>query len=119
MHESVVVGALVRQVSALVAGKGAPPRLIRLRTTTAFPEETVRDMFAMHAAGTPLEQVPVHIVVDPLRRSCACGRESIVHKHDLTGNPHVCPVCHQAVHIEEAHHLECREIEFQLLSRGA
>lgn len=119
MHESVVVGALVREVRTKVAERDAPPRLIRLRTTTAFPEETVRVMFAMHAAGTPLETVPLHIDVDALRRACACGHESVVHKHDLTGHLHFCPVCHAPVHIEEAHQLECTEIEYQLLERGA
>jgi len=119
MHESVVVGALVREVGAMVADRGAPARRIRLRTTTAFPAETVRMMFAMHAAGTPLETVPLEIDVDPLRRSCQCGKEMIVHKHDLTGHLHFCPACHAGVLIEEAHQLECREIEYQLLERGA
>jgi len=113
MHESAVVGALVRQMTEMVRDRSAAASLIRLRTTTAFPEETVRHMFAMHAAGTPLAEVPLEVVVDPLRRSCACGRESVIHKADLTGHLHFCPVCHLAVTIEEAHQLECREIEFQ------
>lgn len=114
MHESVVVGAMVKEVEAMVADQGAPPRRIRLRTTTAFPAETVRMMFAMHAAGTPLEEVPLEIEVIPLRRSCQCGNEMTVHKYDLTGHLHFCPACHTAVLIEEAHQLECLEIEYQV-----
>lgn len=113
MHESSVVGALVRHVNAVVEDKGSPARLIRLRTTTAFPEATVRHFFAMHAAGTPLEQVPLEISVDPLRRSCLCGRDSVIHKEDLTGHMHFCAACHLAITIEEEYQVECREIEFE------
>ncbi|MBS1828998.1 MAG: hydrogenase maturation nickel metallochaperone HypA [Acidobacteria bacterium] len=111
MHESSVVGALVREVNELVERRVTPPARIHLRTTTAFPAETVRLMFAMHASGTPIENVPLDIEVEPLRRTCECGCESIIHKHDLHGHLFFCPACHQPAHIGEAHRLECREIE--------
>ncbi|MBL8174909.1 MAG: hydrogenase maturation nickel metallochaperone HypA [Bryobacterales bacterium] len=114
MHESAVVGALVRDVRKMVADQGAAARLIRLRTTTAFPEETVRTLFAMHSAGTPLEPARLEVEVEPLERTCVCGHRMVVHKADLTGHLHFCAACNSPAHIEEAHRLECRAIEFEL-----
>jgi hydrogenase nickel incorporation protein HypA/HybF len=108
MHEYGIVRDLVERLLPELRSRGIRKvQEVRLRRSSTFAEQPLRQAFEMVAPGTPLEGARLAIEEFSERVACAgCGRERDITADDLIGHLYVCPDCGVAREVDEAHGLE-------------
>src|SRR3954447_3858631 len=92
MHEVSLVAELVAACER-VAG-GVPGRTLRVRHTSAIPEDVVRQAFAMLTSGTPLGTARLELSSFDLVVRCPCGFAGRLDHDALDAGPFSeCPSC--------------------------
>jgi Zn finger protein HypA/HybF involved in hydrogenase expression len=99
MHELAAVSALVDAVVNGIADR-QPCRVdvVRVRRSTIFSDDALRQGFAMLTRGTALDGARLMIEVVERLIACPCGQTRSVTADDLVGHIWVCPAC---AHVED------------------
>jgi len=101
MHEYAAVEALIEDLSDHLAAHGVTrATLVRLRRSSAFADDALRQAFAMLSPGTPLEDAALDVTVENLDFACGCGHQQVITADDLIGHLFICPSCGSAREIE-------------------
>lgn len=103
MHEYAAVEALIEDLSDHLAARGVMrATAVRLRRSSAFDDEALRQAFAMLSPGTPLEGAILDVTVANLDFACGCGHRQVITADDLIGHLFICPSCGAAREIEHS-----------------
>jgi Zn finger protein HypA/HybF involved in hydrogenase expression len=117
VHELAAVEALV---DALLAAKpvrdAAAVELVRVRRSSAFSEDALRQGFEALSRETPLAHAHLEIDVADLDVACRCGWAAAITADDLVGHMYVCPHCGAVQDVAGADGLEL--VEVRVTPRG-
>jgi Zn finger protein HypA/HybF involved in hydrogenase expression len=103
MHEYAAVEALIEELSGHLAARGVERATsVRLRRSSAFDDDALRQAFAMLSPGTPLEGSNLDVTVENLDFACGCGHRQVLTADDLIGHLFICPSCGSAREIEHS-----------------
>ncbi|RMH27043.1 MAG: hydrogenase maturation nickel metallochaperone HypA [Candidatus Hydrogenedentota bacterium] len=114
VHEFSVVKSLVERVCDELSKQGyARACAVRVRRSSAFSEQALREAFRALTLGTPLQDAELLVETTEHRARCSCGAEHIVHSDDLVGHMFVCPACGAVMEIDEHGDLWLLEVEVE------
>jgi Zn finger protein HypA/HybF involved in hydrogenase expression len=103
MHEYAAVEAMIEDLSDHLAARGIERvAAVRLRRSSAFDDDALRQAFAMLSPGTPLEGAILGVTVEILDFACDCGHRQVITADDLIGHLFICPSCGAAREIEHS-----------------
>jgi len=92
MHEVSLVAELIQACERVAAG--VPVQVLRVRHTSAIPEDVVRQAFAMLTLGTRLETARLELSSFDLVVRCQCGFAGPLDHDALDAGPFSeCPSC--------------------------
>ena len=106
MHEYAAVEAMIVALSDHLTIRGVTRATsVRLRRSSAFDDDALRQAFAMLSPGTPLEGAVLGVTVENLDFACGCGHRPVITADDLIGHLFICPSCGAAREIGHTDYL--------------